>query len=45
VAQHPERPVFLVQSIFLDGDARVGGELVLIPERESMDALLSVFGV
>jgi chemotaxis protein CheC len=44
-AAHPERPVFLVESIFLDGDATIGGEFVFVPEHQTMKALFTVFGV
>jgi chemotaxis protein CheC len=44
-AAHPERPVFLVESVFLDGDATIGGEFVFVPEHRTMKALFTVFGV
>lgn len=44
-AAHPERPVFLVESVFLDGDVTIGGEFVFVPEHRTMKALFTVFGV
>jgi chemotaxis protein CheC len=41
----PEQDVFLVESIFLDKDAAIGGEFILIPDAGSLEPLLSVFGV
>ncbi len=39
----PEQEVFLVESVFLDSDAAIGGEFILIPNTGSLDPLLSVF--
>lgn len=41
----PDRPVFFVESVFLDNDVTIGGEFIFIPEYGSLTPLLSVFGV
>ncbi len=41
----PEQDVFLVESLFLDKSASIGGEFVFIPDTGSLEPLLSVFGV
>jgi chemotaxis protein CheC len=41
----PDQDVFLVESVFLDKDAAIGGEFILIPDVGSLEPLLSVFGV
>lgn len=42
---HPERPVFLVESVFLDNGVTIAGEFVFIPEYGSLPPLLSVFEI
>ncbi|HUY39988.1 MAG TPA: chemotaxis protein CheC [Candidatus Dormibacteraeota bacterium] len=41
----PDQDVFLVESLFLDKSASIGGEFVFIPDAGSLEPLLSVFGV
>lgn len=41
----PDQDVFLVESIFLDSGASIGGEFIFIPDTGSLEPLLSVFGV
>ncbi len=41
----PDQDVFLVESVFLDKDAAIGGEFILIPDAGSIEPLLAVFGV
>jgi chemotaxis protein CheC len=43
VCASPDRQVFLIESVFLDRGASIGGEFVLIPDTGSLDPLLSVF--
>lgn len=42
---HPDRPVFLVESVFLDNDVTIGGEFIFIPNYGTLGALFSVFGI
>jgi chemotaxis protein CheC len=42
---HPDRPVFFVESVFLDNDVTIGGEFILIPNHGTLGALFSVFGI
>jgi chemotaxis protein CheC len=42
---HPDRPVFLVESVFLDNGVTIAGEFVFIPEYGSLAPLLSIFGI
>lgn len=41
----PDQDVFLVESVFLDKGASIGGEFILIPDAGSLEPLLSVFGI
>ena len=41
----PDQDVFLIESVFLDRDINVSGQFILIPETDSLQPLLSVFGV
>lgn len=41
----PDQDVFLVESIFLNQDAEIAGQFILIPEAGSIAPLVSVFGV
>ncbi|HEY9085787.1 MAG TPA: chemotaxis protein CheC [Candidatus Tyrphobacter sp.] len=41
----PDQDVFLIESVFLDKDAAIGGEFILIPDAGSLEPLLAVFGV
>lgn len=41
----PEQDVFLVESVFLDKGASIGGEFILIPDAGSLEPLLNVFAI
>lgn len=41
----PDQDVFLVESVFLNQDAEIAGQFILIPEAGSIAPLVSVFGV
>ena len=41
----PDQDVFVIESVFVDKDVNVSGQFILIPETDSLQPLLSVFGV
>lgn len=45
VSANPDQDVFVIESLFLDRGASIGGEFVLVPDAGSLDPLLSVFGI
>lgn len=40
----PDQDVFLIDSVFFDREVNVSGQFILIPEHDSIEVLLSVFG-